>query len=80
MDIHPNSTCNDCFHPDCGKKYYVGFCSHKVELTVKEKLISQLLKSEKIKRSYKVYIVKTIPFEKWVRDMVDRHLEIVDDT
>ena len=46
----------------------------------KEKLIQELLKSDKIKRSYKIYIVKTIPFERWVRDMVDRNFEIAEET
>lgn len=41
----------------------------------KEKLIAELLKSDKIKKIYEDYIIKEIPFETWVRNTTDRLLK-----
>jgi len=44
----------------------------------RELIIKHLLKSEKVKKIYDDYIIKSIPFEKWVSDTVERLLHPVE--
>ena len=44
----------------------------------KELIIKHLLKSEKIKKIYDDYIIKSIPFEKWVSDTVEHLMHPVE--
>lgn len=37
----------------------------------KQKILTKLMESDKIKETYEVYIVKDIPYEKWVEDTMD---------
>jgi len=38
----------------------------------RQKILDKLLESELIKKTYATYIIKEIPFEKWVEDTMDR--------
>ena len=40
----------------------------------REKVIKALIKSNNIRRMYNDFIIKEVPFETWVRGMVDRLL------
>lgn len=41
----------------------------------RQKILTKLLESDKIKETYKLYIVKDIPYEKWVENNMDRLLK-----
>jgi len=44
----------------------------------RELIIQRLLKSKKIKKIYDDYIIKSIPFEKWVTDTVEHLMHPVE--
>jgi len=46
----------------------------------KEVVVKALMKSNNIRRMYNDYIIKEVPFERWVRGMVDRLLIFPRDT